>query len=60
MTKVRLQIVILDKSDFIIKYDTFELSIPERAKAVIPYIREGVKLGDVRITHWNSDTGERI
>lgn len=58
--KVRLQIVVLDKYDLIIQFRTFELSNEAEAKEVIPYIREGIKKGDVKITRWNSDNGERI
>ena len=59
MGPVKLQIVVLDKQDFIIRFDTFDLSNPERAKLVIPYIREGIKTGDVKITRWNS-MGKRL
>ena len=60
MPRVKLQIVVLDKSDFIIRFDTFELSEANRAKLVIPYIREGIKVGDVKISRWNANTGERL
>lgn len=50
---IRFQVVITDKTDYIIRYETFRPINDIHLEEMMKYVMAGIKDGDVKITRWD-------